>query len=85
MNKFKMELTWHNCKNCPPEEEANNFLIVSDGDKIFNATWNKSNGYTARYDGVYCIPLPNVVLDDWWWADIAQTVQQTSKFQEVRK
>ena len=83
MNKFKMELTWHNCKTCPPEEEANNFLIVTDGDKIFNATWNKLNGYNAKYDNAYCIPLPHVVLEYWWWADITQTVQQTPKFQEM--
>ena len=84
MNKFKIELTWHNCKTCPPEEDANNFLIVTDGNKIFNATWNSINGYNVKYDNIFCIPLPIVVLEDWWWADIVQTVQQTSKFQEVQ-
>lgn len=84
MNKFTMELVWHNCKTNPPEEDGNNFLIVTDGDKVFNATWNKTNGYTIKYDSAYSIPLPSVVLEDWWWADIAQTVQQTPKFQEMR-
>ena len=31
MDKFKMELTWHNCKTCPPEECFNSYLLVTDG------------------------------------------------------
>lgn len=86
MDKFKMELTWHNCKTCPPEEDENDFLIVTDGHDVFNATWDKLlNRYYQKYDGGYFIPLFPCALDEWWWADIVQTVHKTPEFKEALK
>lgn len=85
-NKFKMELTWHNCKNQPPKEDENDFLILTDGQEVFKGTWDKLlNRYYAKYDGGFCLPLSSFELDKWWWADIVQTVRNTSRFKEVLK
>lgn len=83
MDKFKMELTWHNCKMCPPEEDENDFLIVTDGHDVFKATWDRSlDRYYKKYDGGYYLPLSSCTLDEWWWADIFQTVHKTPEFKE---
>ena len=82
MDKFKMELTWHNCKTCPPEELENNFLLATDGDEVFKATWDSLHGYYCKYDSGIYLPLFNSELYRWWWADIAQTVHKTPEFKE---
>lgn len=70
-----MELTWHNCKTYQPKEAANNCLIVTNGDRIYEAAWYAPDGFMIydKYDdwwyGLY------EELDGWWWADLKQTVQ----------
>ena len=80
MDKFKMELTWHNCKTHPPKEESNNFLVITNGNEIFNMSWSQQSGYHIEQNDSYSIPLPVVVWEDWWWADMYQTVRATREF-----
>lgn len=35
MDKFTMELVWHNCLTQHPKEFENNALIVTDGNNVF--------------------------------------------------
>lgn len=77
-----MELTWHNCATYPPEESENNFLIATDGNEVFKATWNSLHGYYVKYDSGTYFPLFRSELNKWWWADILQTVQNTKEFKE---
>lgn len=82
MDKFKMELTWHNCKTCHPKEIKNDFLVATNGNEIFNMSWSQQSGYHIEQNDSYSIPLPEVVWNDWWWADLYQTVRGTREFQE---
>lgn len=78
MDKFKMELTWHNCKTYPPKETFNSYLLVTDGWAIHKMTWNQIwGGFKNRY---LKIKGPNLIK--YWWADIAQTVHNTPEFME---
>lgn len=81
MDKFKMELTWHNCKICPPEECTNDNLIATDGTDVFDAFWYRPDGfmiYTKHgWHGMYDD------LNKWYWADIRQTVRKSKEFEEV--
>lgn len=36
MSKMKMELVWHNCETCRPEEEYNACLYLTNGDDYFD-------------------------------------------------
>ena len=71
-NKFKMELTWHNCETCPPEEEYNPYLFLTDGRGVIFAEYRKGKGFF--FDEKL------VVADSLWWADIEQTVQGCEEF-----
>ena len=79
-DKFTMELVWHNCKNCPPEEFSNNNLIVTDGNIVESMSWNRATGYFISENECCLKRLDN--LENWWWADIEQTVQEEVKFRE---
>ena len=70
MNKMKMELVWHNCKTCPPEEVQNECLFVTNGDGVFEVEWD--NGYWIDHSGRR---LRNIEErgEEFWWADIDQT------------
>lgn len=70
MDKFKMELTWHNCKTCPPEEEYNHWLVCSDGKEVFDVSYYKPLGF----------PIDPQYLHEYWWADLVQTVKKTKEF-----
>ena len=78
MKKFKMELVWHNCLECPPEEVTSDYLIMTDGTDVFEAFWYAPDGFMIRaihgWHGVY------EDRDKWWWADIKQTVRKEEKF-----
>ena len=80
MDKFTMELVWHNCKTHPPKETANDCLIATNGARIYEAAWYAPDGFMIydKYDnwwhGLY------EELDEWYWADIMQTVQNESRF-----
>ena len=78
MEKFKMELTWHNCKTYPPKEDFNSYLLVTDGWDIKEMRWVKSdNVFVNRYSEIKDEDLIN-----WWWADMVQTVHKTPEFKE---
>ena len=78
MKKFKMELTWHNCKECPPEECTNDYLIATDGTDVFEAFWYRPNGFMIRGKDRWHDLYKD--LDKWYWADIRQIVQNDIRF-----
>ena len=81
MDKFKMELTWHNCKTCPPEEDFNFYLLVTDGWEIQEMCWDRIlGGFKNKYSSI-----KGQDLIKYWWADIAQTVHKTPNFKEELK
>ena len=67
MDKMTMELVWHNCETCRPEEEYNECLYLTNGDVIFEATWD--NGYWLFAGEKYIDDIRGL-----WWADIVHTV-----------
>jgi hypothetical protein len=78
MDKFKMELTWHNCKICQPEEDSNGCLIITNGKLIYQVAWSRFwQGF-----GSPSIEIKDEDLINWWWADIIQTVHKTKEFKE---
>lgn len=83
-NKFKMELTWHNCKTYPPKEYENNNLVITDGDDVCSVSWNRYSGFYISY-GNEDIVLSSDFYEYWWWADLKQTVRKVSEFKELIK
>lgn len=83
MKKFKMELVWHNCLECPPEETTNDYLIATDGVDVHEAFWYRPDGFMIRgkdrWHGLY------ENLNKWYWADIRQTVRGDSIFKSLIK
>ena len=80
MDKFKMNLTWHNCETHPPKEVENDCLIMTDGVNVFEAFWYSPDGFMIHtkygWHGVY------EDLNGWYWADVVQTVNKTPQFKE---
>lgn len=76
-NKFKMELVWHNCYECPPEESFNDNLIATDGKRVFKVKYDKNVGW-FDLDNVSFLPFE--LIWSYWWADITQTVNECSDF-----
>ena len=82
MKKFKMEFVWHNCEECPPEEDCNDFLIVSDGVGVCEVRWDKEEGFSCfNKQFGYCPLVGN--YKKMWWTDIKQTVQGEQKFKNI--
>ena len=77
MNKFKMELTWHNCETCPPDELYNNRLIMTNGRYTFDVAYHQEIGWQRVADRVL---IPQQQLKDYYWADIDQTVRGCPEF-----
>ena len=77
MNKFVMELVWHNCLNHPPKEFWNNRLYVTDGKYLHEVEYNQERGWWSKDLGDY---LPFELLWKYWWADLEQTVQNVPRF-----
>ena len=75
MDKFKMELTWHNCKTCPPKEASNPWLIYTDGKNIVTLTYNKRYGF----------PVHESELHKYWWADLSRTVRESQEFNNMEE
>ena len=73
MDKFKIELTWHNCKTHPPKEYYNHWLVFTDGTNIDYCTYYKRYGFPVSEDS----------LHKFWWADIIRTVRESKEFEEV--
>ena len=80
-NKFKMPLTWHNCKTYPPSEDENPSLIITNGKDVFGVKWHKEKGYYASYDDEDKYLDPEA-YEYWWWADLEQTVRGCSEFKD---
>lgn len=78
-NKFKMELTWHSCTDCLPEEDYNPCLYVTDGSEVFPTTWKRDYGW-PRFVVGGCYIEPGVNSDKYWWADLEQTVRSEERF-----
>lgn len=78
-NKFTMELVWHNCLSYPPKEFENDNLIVTNGKYVFYLSWHRAEGYWITTKNT-CQPLNFSELENWWWADIEQTVQGDIRF-----
>lgn len=76
-NKFTMELVWHNCKTCPPEEDRNLCLYASNGKSVFRVIYHKDSGWCDIECQEY---IPDELLDEFWWADINQTVRGVEEF-----
>ena len=77
MKKFTMELVWHNCYECPPEESFNDNLIATDGERVFKVKYDKNVGW-FDLDNIKFLPFE--LLWEYWWADIEQTVHGCSDF-----
>lgn len=79
--KFKMELVWHNCWECPPEEVTNDSLIMTDGVDVYEAFWYRPDGFMIRTkDGWYGVYEDQ---NRWHWADIKQTVRGDLRFRGI--
>lgn len=74
MDKFKIELTWHNCKRCPPKETYNPYLIYTNGYVVEACAYYKQYGF----------PIIEDELEQCWWADIRRTIRESNKFEELR-
>lgn len=76
-DKFTMPLTWHNCYSCPPEEQWNDKLWATDGNRVFPVVYDRENGWYDKEAREY---LPFELIWKYWWADIEQTVRGCSEF-----
>ena len=77
-DKFKIGLVWHNCHSCPPKEEYNGSLIVTNGIDVFKASYCKGLGFPV---------LDNTpdTLSKYWWADIVQTIRTSDEFKQIKE
>ena len=73
MDKFKIGLTWHNCKTCPPEEIFNPWIIYTNGRHIDSCAYYDRHGF----------PVPEDELHNYWWADLSRTVRESKEFKEI--
>ena len=73
MTKHTMELVWHSCTDCPPEEDYNACLYVTDGREVFATTWKMTRDWRRFEIGGWYIE-PGVNAEGYWWADLNQTV-----------
>lgn len=83
MNKFTMKLVWHNCKTHPPKELCNDDLIGTNGSYVFDISWFRDKGYFIATNGGNDLKIEDSVLENWWWADIQQTVQGEQRFKHL--
>ena len=69
-DKFTMELVWHNCATCPPKEDFNASLCATNGRSVFSIRYDKGEWYDREFD----VCIPQYMLEDFWWADVVQTM-----------
>ena len=82
MTKHTMELVWHSCTDCSPEEDYNKQLFITDGETVATASWRRStDGWQRFVIGGWYIE-PGVNSDGYWWADIEQTVRGFAPIQK---
>lgn len=79
--KQKMELIWHSCTDCLPNEDFNSRLYVTDGSDVFPVSWARENHLQRFTHGGWYIE-PGVNSEGYWWADILQTVQGVAALRE---
>ena len=72
--KTKMELVWHNCKTCPPEEAHNECLYVWNGERVVQAEWYR-NTWLFDVDLASIAIIKQEEADHLWWADLSQTTK----------
>ena len=75
-DKFSIELVWHNCQTCPPEENYNNNLYATNGSSVFRVIYDNGDWYDTDFD----VFIPDDTLSKFWWADIAQTMNAAELF-----
>lgn len=85
MNKFTMELVWHNCETNKPKEIENDFLIMTDGVDVYEAYWYATNGFMILNRTEHWWYKINEGLNEWYWADIEQTVRGDLRFKGLIK
>ena len=68
MDKLNMELTWHNCKTCPPKEDFNPCLMITDGKGVDFCSYHKNYGF----------PISSESLHKHWWADLSRAVKEAN-------
>ena len=73
--KFTMNLVWHNCLECPPEESHNSCLFITDGFNVWEVEYHNGEWLTVTD----CIE-PVDITENHYWADIEQTVQGDERF-----
>ena len=83
-NKFTTKLVWHSCTTCPPEENYNPCLYVTDGHSIMTMRWKKEPYWTRFENGGWYIE-PGVNSGGYWWADLTQTIRNTKDFTERKQ
>ena len=82
-DKFIMNLVWHNCKTYPPQELYNTFLLATNGGDVHITRWHRAEGYEiVTADGYEYIKYNE--LEEWYWADIRQTVQTSQEFIKIK-
>lgn len=81
MNKHTMELVWHSCENCLPEEEYNPWLYVTDGQTVLQVVWKRTTDWQRFESGGWYIE-PGVNAEGYWWADLNRTVKGFAPLQK---
>ena len=75
-DKFTTELVWHNCLTHPPREDFNANLCATNGRTAFGVKYDKGEWYDREFDVI----IPQYMLEDFWWADIVQTINGVADF-----
>lgn len=78
INKFAINLVWHNCLTYPPKEFWNNRLYVTNGEYLHEVEYNQERGWWSKDLGDY---ISFNELSHYWWADLEQTVVTSEEFQ----
>lgn len=69
-DKFTIELTWHNCAKYQPVEGFHPNLCVTNGNSVFNVSYDEGEWYDPEFNEY----IPQGMLHEFWWADVAKTV-----------
>lgn len=70
-DKFTKEVVWHNCVTCPPSEVFNSNLFITSGAEVFAVGYDRNTGWYRKDVGKF---IPEQYLDEYWWADLDQTM-----------
>lgn len=81
-DKFTINLVWHNCKTYPPEEKWNVNLYATDGRDVFKVVYDYREGWFMLISNRR---IPTDELDEFWWADLQQTINTSDKFDVIRR